>query len=102
MAHGGFLATLLDESMGILLTANQEYTNHVNGVNEPIDQVTAYLNVTYKGAVRTPGVVMVRAEIMKVVGRKWFLKAVVRDRSDGRDLVIGEALFIAARAVARL
>ena len=55
IAHGGFVSTILDETMGVVnVKLNGRHT------------FTAYLNVTFKKPTPTPGIVMCRAWISKV------------------------------------
>jgi acyl-coenzyme A thioesterase PaaI-like protein len=88
-AHGGAVATLIDEVMGILLSVNKK----LGFVATQADTVTAYLNVTYLKPVETPGTVLVSARIKEVTGRKHFLEATVKAGS-GEVLSKAEALWI--------
>jgi len=71
IAHGGLLAALLDEQMGMLLTVNGEWGGKPTG--QAINEMTVFMNVKYKAPVETPGVVMVVAECTKRDGRKTFV-----------------------------
>ena len=94
VAHGGLLASLLDEEMGILLTVNQEFGSGGQGApGSEINSMTLYMNVRYKAAVRTPGVVMGTAEYTKKEGRKTWIKAAVVDE-EGTECAIAEAMFL--------
>jgi acyl-coenzyme A thioesterase PaaI-like protein len=87
VAHGGVVATLLDEVMGLLLTLNQKRAA-VPGVG-----FTASLNVSYLNPVATPSTVLVSARLKDVNGRKMFLEGTVKD---GSEVVLAraEALWI--------
>jgi acyl-coenzyme A thioesterase THEM4 len=95
------VATVLDEIMGILLVVNAEYALQLSNGSERITQMTAYLNVSYKRPVRTPGVVLATARIMKAEGKKWWIRATIED-SERQELAVAEALFVNARADPRL
>jgi acyl-coenzyme A thioesterase PaaI-like protein len=69
MLHGGIIATLLDDTIGTLLTVNK------TPKGDPLSRktVTAELKVGYKRPVFTPSVVMCVVRVVKRVGRKvWF------------------------------
>ncbi|KAI4123494.1 MAG: hypothetical protein LQ347_006134 [Umbilicaria vellea] len=89
IAHGGFVATLLDQGMGILVEENL-----YNGSGK--DAFTAYLNVKYRRPVLTPGVYLLTATYTKVVLRKQFMKAALED-GEGTVYAEAEALFIENR-----
>ena len=103
ICHGGFVATMLDEVMGVLLTVNhQDYAERQG--REPdamISQMTAYMNVTYKWPVKTPGVILATAKITKTEPRKWWLEATMED-DERRVLATAEALFVQSRANPRM
>jgi thioesterase superfamily protein 4 len=96
IAHGGFVATLLDELMGILLSVNQEYNHRERGEKLEMDYMTAYLNMKYSAPLRTPGVVLGRAWVDKVESRKIWIRAVLEDE-EGKGLTSAECLFVKAR-----
>lgn len=96
IAHGGFVATMLDEIMGILLSVNQEYKNDKSGGNEVITHMTAYLNTKYLAPVPTPGIVLATANVVKQEGRKMWIKGTLKD-SEGRELTVAECLFVQAK-----
>lgn len=56
--HGGVIATLLDQVMGVLISFSHENTS-----------ATAELNVKYKKVITTPTVVLCRARIVREAGR---------------------------------
>jgi thioesterase superfamily protein 4 len=90
IAHGGLLGSLCDEGMGILLTANSEYGSD-KGVE--ITAMTVYLNVRYRAAVATPGVVLVESWVEKSEGRKTVLRTSIKD-GKGVECVTAEGLFV--------
>jgi len=96
VCHGGFVATMLDEVMGILLNVNQEYENDRSGGNQVITHMTAYLNTKYLAPVPTPGVILATANVEKQEGRKIWIKGTLKD-NQGKELTIAECLYIQAK-----
>lgn len=86
--HGGIVATLLDEATGAILVLNM-----LRGVWPMIPAMTAYLNTTFVKPVPTSAVVLGRARVDKIDGRKVYLSAVIED-GEGNELARGEALYI--------
>jgi len=84
IAHGGFVAVMLDEIIGMACEFRQEGR---------VFTMTAYLNVTYKKPVRTPGTVLLRGWVDRRQGRKIWGKGTVED-GEGNVLSQGEALFV--------
>ncbi|KAF2138075.1 uncharacterized protein K452DRAFT_291115 [Aplosporella prunicola CBS 121167] len=91
--HGGLIATLLDEIMGVLLTANVDHTNRNAKTARGLSSMTAYLNVSYKKPLPLPAVILATARYAKVVGRKQYISAALED-GNGRAYATAEALFI--------
>lgn len=90
--HGGIVATLLDEVMGILLTSNKDPANaSIQG-----ETFTAYLHVNYLKPVDTPQTVLVTARFRELKGRKHFIESTIED-GDGAVLAKGEALWVGIR-----
>jgi acyl-coenzyme A thioesterase PaaI-like protein len=89
IAHGGVVATIIDEVMGVLIMTNQK----LGLVATEGDIFTAELKVRYLKPVKTPQVVLVTSTFKKVKGKKHFLEATVRDE-EGTVLCVGEALWI--------
>jgi acyl-coenzyme A thioesterase THEM4 len=96
ISHGGFVATLLDEEMGILLSVNQDYLHKEKGEGVDMTSMTAYLNMKYLAPVVTPGIVLGRAKVVKVEGRKIYIRGALED-SEGKELTVAECLFIKAK-----
>lgn len=73
IVHGGFTAMLVDEACGLTnMLYNEKHT------------FTASLTVNYKKPIPAPGVVLCRAQITKVEGRKRFVRCIV----EGPDRII--------------
>ncbi|KAB8289644.1 hypothetical protein EYC80_010558 [Monilinia laxa] len=83
-AHGGFIGALLDDMIGCA-------TETVRAKDKAT--MTAYLNITYKKPIKTPGVVLGRSWVEKKGERKIFGKATIED-GEGVVLATGDALFI--------
>ncbi|GAB7347868.1 hypothetical protein MBLNU459_g5397t1 [Dothideomycetes sp. NU459] len=112
--HGGVVAAVLDEAMGVLLSVDADLahvravaTGHAVGEHpDGIGAYTAELNVRYLLPVRTPGVLLARARVVRREGRKIWIRAVVSQKSgqatelDGQMLecAVGEALFVEPRS----
>lgn len=96
IVHGGLLATLLDE--GLARCCFPALPNKV--------AVTASLNVVYKKPVEAGQVVVVRAETVRVEGRKAWVKGWVETLGEGEErgtvLTEAEALFIEPKQAAHL
>lgn len=88
IVHGGMLATLMDESMG---RCGLAALPHQIGF-------TANLSVDYRKPVRAGTYIVIKAEVVKLEGRKVWVKGRIEGLGDGKKdgelLVEGEALFI--------
>jgi acyl-coenzyme A thioesterase PaaI-like protein len=117
--HGGAMASLLDEGMGILLTVNMERDHFIavgKGFAEGespaggLGSFTAYLNIKYLKPVRSGAAVQVVAWYAKREGRKSFVNAEVRQNvgggeDDSGEVVVcasAEGLFVVPREGSRL
>ncbi|KAI6872298.1 hypothetical protein KC343_g1761 [Hortaea werneckii] len=102
--HGGIVAALVDEGMGVLQTVNHERAHAVSvqreerarggrgegggGVSEgggdalsslpPLGSFTAELKIRYRRPVSTPGEVLCTARYVRREGRKEWIEAVIR------------------------
>ncbi|KAK0269748.1 hypothetical protein LTR35_014640 [Friedmanniomyces endolithicus] len=86
-AHGGFNSLVLDQLCG--------KAAHYAAPNA-IPPATATLTVDYRAPVGTPCVVLARAWVVEVSGRKIWVSGVLED-GEGVVLASGRALFIAGR-----
>ena len=88
MVHGGMLATIMDEGMGYCGLA--ALPNKIG--------VTANLTVNYRAPTPAGSFVVLKAEIVKLEGRKVWVKARIELLGDGiepgRLLVEGDSLFV--------
>ncbi|KAI1618062.1 HotDog domain-containing protein [Exophiala viscosa] len=88
--HGGITATILDEVQSILVSVCLESA----GLSP--DNVTADLRITYLKPIVLPCVVLIKAKIKDIKGRKYFAdaeivneKAVVLARGEGLFVTVG-------------
>ncbi|KAL7625865.1 hypothetical protein AAE478_005088 [Parahypoxylon ruwenzoriense] len=88
VCHGGIVATILDEVIGLLIPINKQ-----RGTLLDITYLTAYLNTTYLRPVPTCATILAQARIVKVDGRKYLAEGWIED-SEGNRLAHGEALYI--------
>lgn len=86
VAHGGFLASLLDQQTGSIVITHPVPTN----------PRTVSSTIKYHKALHTPGAVLCRSWISKVEGRKVWAKAVLEDGT-GALVAEMEALWIFLR-----
>ncbi|KAK4569714.1 hypothetical protein LTR86_002682 [Recurvomyces mirabilis] len=113
--HGGIVASILDEAMGILQNANHDRAHLMrvgkgfdSGESPPqgISSFTATLTVNYLKPVHTPGSLICTARYTKREGRKEWIHAEIKQHvSHGEDdygeeivCATGDALFIESKA----
>ncbi|KAF2489669.1 hypothetical protein BU16DRAFT_162443 [Lophium mytilinum] len=95
-AHGGLVATIMDECAGLIQRLSQTI-----GGDARCPIYTAYLNVRFKQPVKTPGVVAVDSKIVSMEGRK--KKVLVQMKDQGRSVLAeAEALFVRSKEVAKM
>ncbi|KAF2097860.1 hypothetical protein NA57DRAFT_57038 [Rhizodiscina lignyota] len=97
ICHGGFVSTILDEIMGILITVNLQLKERIIGEAKQISAFTAYLNVTFKRPVPTPGPIMGRCWFERVEGRKTWIVSTVEDGAGG-VFARAEGMFLEPKA----
>lgn len=89
ICHGGFLATIMDETSGRLLA--------VNRLDRGSSPYTVLLNITFKAPVAAPSNILVKAYITKVEGRKIFLTSTVQN-DKGLICVTADVMFVSRKA----
>ncbi|KAK6383056.1 hypothetical protein LTS17_003726 [Exophiala oligosperma] len=111
VAHGGFVAAVIDETMGYLIKAHLRAS--VTEVAPPPGKakvtmvpltssdttaavMTGELTIRYKRPMPTGEVLLVRTWVEKIEGRKTYAKAVVED-GEGTVLTEGTSVFIALK-----
>ena len=96
------MVTIIDESMGIFLSRNQERGAFSSDGSTKMgeegngDVMTGELKVKFIRPVRTPGVVKVDVGLGEVNGRKYGVLAEMTD-CDGAVIAKGEGLWIAMK-----
>lgn len=85
ICHGGFLATVMDEASGGVIIAY--------ALDGGLDPYTVTLNMTYKKPIQAPGVIVARARIASVEGRKIRVVTDILDQA-GDVCVRAESLFV--------
>jgi acyl-coenzyme A thioesterase PaaI-like protein len=96
-AHGGLIATLMDEAMGSLIFQNHEAYMEMERRKEALSPnilnmhgltlLTASMNVRYQKRLATPQVVLATATLSRIEGRKVFVDVVVEN---GRGVTFGQ------------
>ncbi|RJE20131.1 thioesterase family [Aspergillus sclerotialis] len=77
-AHGGIVATLIDETMSLAVTTHSDdRRDHPRGAI-----YTAQLDLRYKRPVAAPGLLVVRAKVVARVGRKTWVRAQALQEED--------------------
>ena len=92
LVHGGLIAVLLDECMGRAC-----FPRLIGKV-----AVTAKLELSYKSPITVNSVVIIRADTIKVEGRKAWVEARVEDARQGTLLVEAKGLFIEPKWAAEM
>ncbi|KAJ5619134.1 hypothetical protein N7510_003118 [Penicillium lagena] len=93
-AHGGVLAALFDEALGLCAEGYRVFNN---GSNETAQLYTASLEVTYRAPVLTPSVMQIQTWVRRREGRKWFLEAKMLDQG-GAVKAEARSLYVSQRA----
>ncbi|XHG05180.1 hypothetical protein AWENTII_008429 [Aspergillus wentii] len=79
-AHGGVIATLLDETMSLAVALHTASGGHPRG-----QIYTSQLDVRYRKPLQVPGLVMVKARVVARVGRKFWVRAQVVQEEDAQS-----------------
>ncbi|KAF3401708.1 hypothetical protein F1880_010114 [Penicillium rolfsii] len=87
-AHGGVLAALLDETLGLCAESYRLFTPDER---EPL--LTASLEMSFRSPVPTPSVIIIKSWVRRKVDRKWFLEAQILDQN-GSLKVEAKSLYI--------
>ncbi|KAJ5218103.1 uncharacterized protein N7498_000202 [Penicillium cinerascens] len=90
--HGGVLAALLDETLGLCA---ETYRVFVSEEQEHL--LTARLEVSYHSPVPTPSVIVIKTWVKRKEDRKWFLEAHILDH-EGSLKVTAKSLYIRLRS----
>ncbi|KAI1844611.1 hypothetical protein JX265_001597 [Neoarthrinium moseri] len=87
-AHGGAVATLLDEITGLLCTLNRQ-----RGALDRRPAMTGFLNTRFLRPVPAPGIVLAGAEVVRTAERKTWVRGWIEGEG-GEVLCEAEALFV--------
>ncbi|GFF90998.1 hypothetical protein IFM53868_06356 [Aspergillus udagawae] len=93
--HGGVLAALLDEALGLCAESNETVSN------SQVRLCTAGLEISYRSPVFAPSVALIKTWIRRREGRKWFLEAKLLNQ-DGKVQVEARTLYVSARVESAL
>lgn len=93
IAHGGLVATLLDEIMGVAININEQSEAEHDPTYKRKSIMTLKLDLLYKKPVPAPGLILARAVLKKAEGRKRYVTATLED-GQGTILTEAEALFL--------
>ncbi|OBT69811.1 hypothetical protein VE03_00968 [Pseudogymnoascus sp. 23342-1-I1] len=100
ICHGGIVASILDEFMGLLIAVNKDRQAEVaKATGKPVEtmaELTAELTVKYLKPVSTPQTVRVKVWFSRAEGRKFWMEGTIEDKSS-TVLARCEALFIRVR-----
>ncbi|KXJ89986.1 HotDog domain-containing protein [Microdochium bolleyi] len=96
VAHGGMTSFLLDECSALLLRLRRFVDK--DAALLPAGSVTAGLNVSFKGQVPAPGVLLVTATLRRIEGRKYFVDAEITAGGSSVVLASSAAVFVAVKA----
>lgn len=102
--HGGVTALLIDEAMGNLIWLNHVTNEDLRKQGKALPEdaldmqklgfMTTGINVRLQRPIKTPQVVLVKSEFVRMEGKKMFLRNVVLD-STGAQCAQSEGLWIA-------
>ncbi|OAF60104.2 hypothetical protein VC83_02854 [Pseudogymnoascus destructans] len=94
-AHGGLIAALFDEAMGVSMMRLRSSAANPKCPLAGTDIVTASLKVDFVRRLATPGVVVVRVWVAERRGRKWVLEGEMLGVGEGGE---GEGGMVVGRA----
>lgn len=100
VAHGGLTSLLLDECSATLLRLRRFVDREAALV--PAGSVTVGLNVSLKGKVPAPGILLVTATLREVSGRKYMVDAEVTTGGESTVLASSRAVFVAVKGEAKM
>ncbi|KAJ5234830.1 uncharacterized protein N7469_003998 [Penicillium citrinum] len=90
--HGGVLAALLDETLGLCA---ETYRVFVSDEQEHL--LTARIEIDYHSPVPTPSVIVIKTWVKRREGRKWILEAHILDH-EGSLKATAKSLYIRLRS----
>lgn len=90
--HGGVLAALLDETLGLCAETYRVFVS-----DEQENLLTARLEVNYHSPVPTPSAIVIKTWVKRKEDRKWFLEAHILDQ-EGLMKATAKSLYIRLRS----
>lgn len=94
--HGGLVAALLDECLGLTVEAIRScFQSGANGLVTSSPLYTANLYINYRRPTESPGVYIVEARLQRREGRKWMMQGRFRGEN-GEVRADANSLWIAA------
>ncbi|KAJ5577864.1 Thioesterase superfamily [Penicillium hispanicum] len=106
VAHGGIVATMIDEAMSVAVWAHTSEPTSPPISDEPNPRgkiFTVQLDVRYKQPVKTPALLVVRSKVVARIGRKFWVRAQAvqeDDESTGGHLEWAKKKIVKADAMA--
>ncbi|KAJ5825836.1 hypothetical protein N7474_002974 [Penicillium riverlandense] len=98
VAHGGIVASLLDETLSFCVEAWR--CSFDLAAKRPAAQqtrlYTANINISYRAPATTPGIIGITAWLRWMDGRKWFLEARMTDQH-GKVLAEAQTLYVSQK-----
>ncbi|GKT40646.1 versatile peroxidase VPL1 [Colletotrichum spaethianum] len=91
IAHGGMIAVLIDEVLGVLIQINMD-TDRDDPVFK-MNTVTSSMDIKYLKPITTPGVVLGVGQIKEIRGKRLHLRAIIKD-SSGVNLATCDSVWI--------
>lgn len=93
IVHGGLTAAIVDEAFGFLFYAMR----HHSQLPYWAPAFTAHLEVNFKAKIQAGKLLLCETELESIEGRKFWMKATVRDCPDGKVYATAKALFVVPR-----
>ncbi|KAF2748003.1 hypothetical protein M011DRAFT_401476 [Sporormia fimetaria CBS 119925] len=97
ICHGGFVATMLDEVLGVLIQLNlekkMEKLKREDRKHPGLSCFTAYLNTNYKRPVPAPGKVLCVAKFIMQERNKIYVSGSIED-GEGTVFTTGDGMFV--------
>lgn len=100
--HGGILATLLDEVLGMTVHLRRELHAKDFKALRQINCYTAQLDTRYRRPVPTPGVVIIKSWFKGTEGRKWRVEGGIYTEDGGAVCCECDGLWIDSKPIAKI
>lgn len=90
--HGGFLATMIDDSAVALFAVGEGKWDAYNYHTPEVQGLTTGMNIRYKAPARAPGILIAKARYKEKTGRKLTVAVEISDQ-EGKVVTTGEILW---------